>query len=214
MVGDVHGCFYTFRRLIEEHWNPEKEILVQLGDLIHKGPHSVKCLKFVWELKKEYPYQTYFLKGNHEFLFLKYYKQPSGKPELLEIRSQLRQSHIPVAEMANWLMQRPIKWETPYVHISHAGVSKNTTNPYEEENQNGVLFNRNALKNLGKVQVLGHMILDEAKPLYKTAEMAWYIDTGAWLNRCLTGIKLNYKGKYLGSHSVPTDIRDIRVGLI
>jgi hypothetical protein len=44
VVGDVHGCYYTFRSLIAQYWRlPQDEILVQLGDLIDRGNYSPEC---------------------------------------------------------------------------------------------------------------------------------------------------------------------------
>jgi hypothetical protein len=30
VIGDVHGCYYTFNNLITKHWNKENEVLIQL----------------------------------------------------------------------------------------------------------------------------------------------------------------------------------------
>jgi len=29
VVGDVHGCLHTFSKLIQEHWNRDKQVFVQ-----------------------------------------------------------------------------------------------------------------------------------------------------------------------------------------
>lgn len=31
VVGDVHGCFHTFTKLINEHWNSDKQILDEIS---------------------------------------------------------------------------------------------------------------------------------------------------------------------------------------
>ncbi len=54
IVGDVHGCYHTFKKLVDENWNPEEELLIQIGDLINKGPHSGLCSKYWRKLEKKY----------------------------------------------------------------------------------------------------------------------------------------------------------------
>ncbi len=75
VIGDVHGCFHTFSALINEHWNRDKQILVQLGDLIDRGRHSPETLLYAIELQKEYPTNVCFLKGNHEFEAIVYLEE-------------------------------------------------------------------------------------------------------------------------------------------
>lgn len=65
VVSDIHGCW---QRLIDElkclHFNPYEDLLISVGDLIDRGPDSVKCL----ELMRE----KWFLavRGNHEQMAL------------------------------------------------------------------------------------------------------------------------------------------------
>ena len=70
IVGDVHGCYHTFKQLIEDHWNKKDEYLVLVGDLINKGPHSFEAFSYFLTLKEEYPYQVFLIRGNHEQHFL------------------------------------------------------------------------------------------------------------------------------------------------
>ena len=39
VVGDIHGCYYTWRQLLL-HWQPAQERLIQLGDLVDRGKYS------------------------------------------------------------------------------------------------------------------------------------------------------------------------------
>ena len=67
IVGDVHGCYYTFQSLLEEHWHPETEILIQVGDLIDRGKHTPLTVEYCRTLSERYPERAIFLKGNHEY---------------------------------------------------------------------------------------------------------------------------------------------------
>lgn len=44
-----------------------------------------------------------------------------------------------------------LKFETDYLVITHAGISE-TENPFDENNIDGVLWNRNELKNISKIK--------------------------------------------------------------
>ena len=66
-IGDVHGCYNSLMKLMEEiSYNPEQDQLYFLGDLINKGPSSLKVLRWV----KEQP-KAYTLLGNHELHILR-----------------------------------------------------------------------------------------------------------------------------------------------
>ena len=67
VVGDVHGCFYTFQMMIAEHWRVLEEVLVQVGDLIDLGNYSPDCVATARSRASRFPGRADFLKGNHEF---------------------------------------------------------------------------------------------------------------------------------------------------
>jgi len=208
-VGDVHGCYFTFKKLVEEHWNPERDFLIQVGDLINKGRYSAEVLRFAWEIQSEYPYSCFFLKGNHEFAFSQAMRQKNPTPEIAQTAEQLRTADMPLGNALKWMDSLPLKWESPYVLATHAGIAKNCVKPYVETALRGVLLNRSPLKPLEKVQVIGHNVLKGEKALFKTAENAWHIDTGAWMGKKLTALRLSYKGTYLDSYCTEVDPRDL-----
>src|SRR5690625_6047067 len=55
--------------------------------------------------------------------------------------------------------------------------SKKSNYPIEDLEDYDLLFNRKALKNIGKPQFLGHIIVD--KRTFDKKANAWYLDTGA-----------------------------------
>lgn len=210
IVGDVHGCSHTFKRLVEEHWDPEEEFLIQVGDMVSKGPNSGSALKYALKLQEEYPYSTHFLMGNHEHYLLKYQNLPGKNRIVDQTISSIQKSKLDPKRVMRWISQRPMKWETPYVLVTHAGVSRNCRTPYAPTNPRGVLFNRMPLELLDQVQVIGHRVIPYEKPLFKPGENAWNLDTGAWLGKRLSAIKLTYRGEYLKSISIPTHPKDLR----
>ena len=53
VVGDVHDYYFTFKEFLDSHWNPEEDIVMQLGYLINMGLHSVDCLELAMETDKK-----------------------------------------------------------------------------------------------------------------------------------------------------------------
>ena len=210
VVGDVHGCYHTFAQLVEKYWNPENEFLVQVGELISKGPYSAKCVKYARRLQKKYPYQVFVLKGNHEDYYLKYHDLPKRSASVDKTKKDFIKAELNLKKLNTWLQNMPYKWETPYMLLTHAGISMSVKNPYSYTNPRGVLHNRSSLRNMGKVQIFGHMIQGNGKIDYSELANAWCIDTGAWLGQSLSAMRLTYEGKILETIQVKTLPEDLK----
>ncbi len=209
VVGDVHGCYNTFTHLVKNHWNPENEFLIQVGDLISKGPHSAKCVKYIKQLQKKYPFQVFVLKGNHEDNYLKYQDKPLKSESVDRAKQDFISAEFNLKKLTTWLENLPYKWETPYMLITHAGISKSVKNPYSYSNPRGVVHNRSSLRNMGKVQIFGHMIQSNGKVVYSEFANAWCIDTGAWLGKNLSAMRFSYEGKILETIQIKTLPEDL-----
>lgn len=210
IVGDVHGCHYTFKKLVTNHWNPDTEFLVQLGDFINKGPHSAKVLRYAFKLLGRYPYLVYFLRGNHEHMFLHSLKTGSFNVINRDTYQQIK-SHpkLEMNKVKNWLKNLPIRWENRDILITHAGISRSATDPFNPYSDSNVLINREPLKLLQKLQITGHVVQPLGKPTYVTRENAWHIDTGAYLGMGLSAIKITYNGQLLEVITQESDPRDL-----
>jgi len=69
-VGDLHGCSKTFRKLVLEKINLQKEDeLYCLGDYVDRGPDSKGVIDFIFELKEK-GFKVHTLRGNHEQLMM------------------------------------------------------------------------------------------------------------------------------------------------
>lgn len=70
IVGDIHGCCKTFRRLVLKKINLKKtDTLYCLGDYIDRGPDSKGVIDFILKMRKT-GYQVRALRGNHEQMLL------------------------------------------------------------------------------------------------------------------------------------------------
>lgn len=61
LTGDLHGCYpLLMTKLKDLKFNPYKDLLISVGDLIDRGPESLKCLELL--------HQKWFfaIRGNHE----------------------------------------------------------------------------------------------------------------------------------------------------
>jgi serine/threonine protein phosphatase 1 len=70
VVGDIHGCFTKlWSKLMEIGFNPDRDRLFSVGDLIDRGPESGHCVEWI--------HQPWFhaVQGNHEDMAIQY---PNG----------------------------------------------------------------------------------------------------------------------------------------
>jgi serine/threonine protein phosphatase 1 len=70
VIGDIHGCAATLRRLVEQQLRPTSaDHIYLLGDLIDRGPDSKGVLDFIFELR-ERGLAVESIRGNHEEMCL------------------------------------------------------------------------------------------------------------------------------------------------
>ncbi len=70
VIGDIHGCNKTFRKLVLDKIKLQKEDeLYCLGDYVDRGPDSKGVIDFILELKEK-GYHVHTLRGNHEQLMM------------------------------------------------------------------------------------------------------------------------------------------------
>jgi serine/threonine protein phosphatase 1 len=210
VVGDVHGCYHTFKALVKKYWDPNTMFLVQVGDLINKGVHSADTFILAKKLKKNYPYHTFFLKGNHELQFEQQFELEKPGAAVRGTLKSLKELDVAPEKLQSWIQDLPLKWETPNMLITHAGVARDCDAPYDPKAINNVLSNRSAIKNLNKVQVYGHKYLYEGKPMFNIKTNSWNVDTAAWLGKSLTAVLFDYQGNKKDVFSMPTDSRDLQ----
>jgi serine/threonine protein phosphatase 1 len=98
-------------------------------------------------------------------------------------------------------------WENKDVFISHAGISQQADDPFDEDSELGVLWNRSRLKNIDKLQIIGHTPCE--KPVHDKESNSWNIDTGAAFNGFLTGVKITSTGEIIDFVKEVTDPGDV-----
>jgi len=118
-IGDIHGCFAELQKLLSlVAFNPEKDRLWLVGDLINRGPQSLEVLRFVKFLGSA---ATVVL-GNHELyaLYLHYHNRLLNNFPHLKVILSAPDS----TELLAWLRQKPLLHydvSLGYVMV-HAGI--------------------------------------------------------------------------------------------
>lgn len=73
IIGDIHGYYIKLKRLFDIISGEirDSDIIIFLGDYIDRGPESFEVIEYLLNLSKMY--NTVFLTGNHEDMFLSFY---------------------------------------------------------------------------------------------------------------------------------------------
>ena len=86
VIPDIHGCSKTLKALIEDMIKPSKyDWLYFLGDYIDRGPDSKGVIDYLMYLQEE-EYNSRFLIGNHEDVFIRAYEAEFRKKKFFGIK--------------------------------------------------------------------------------------------------------------------------------
>jgi bis(5'-nucleosyl)-tetraphosphatase (symmetrical) len=67
IIGDIHGCFETLERLLDRiQFDRDRDRVIQVGDLVNKGPMSLEVLRWAMGLGDRFQ----MVLGNHEIYLL------------------------------------------------------------------------------------------------------------------------------------------------
>lgn len=112
-IGDLQGCYDPFRRLLDAiDFDPALDTLWLTGDLVNRGPKSLKTLKFVRSLDDA----VICVLGNHDLHLLALEAGAVRGGERFSSLSKLLASSQ-AGELCAWLRHRP---------LSHYDTSINT----------------------------------------------------------------------------------------
>ncbi|WP_136799515.1 bis(5'-nucleosyl)-tetraphosphatase (symmetrical) ApaH [Desulfosediminicola ganghwensis] len=129
IVGDVQGCLAELKLLLEKAaFNPQQDSIWFAGDLVAKGPESLKTLRFVHSLGDS---ATVVL-GNHDLHLL------AVSLDLVPPRPKDKTAPILTApdknQLLDWLRQQPLLAEHDEFVMCHAGISPQWDLPTARDN--------------------------------------------------------------------------------
>ncbi len=227
VIGDIHGCFYTLLELVRqiEKKYPQAEI-ISLGDLVDRGNHSYNVVQFVMEEGIR------FVPGNHDYMFYHFFKYPSSafaRSWVFNGNEATLESYIDHEEEIlthlDFIASAPLFLDLDDAFITHAGISKYYEDVLPENFRDdltsldeiihrdylhdiGVLWTRDPLLDIGKLQIVGHSKLNE--PRFDVDANALYIDTGAFSGNKLSAAIVE-NNEVIEIISEKTHIQDYRV---
>jgi len=119
VVGDIQGCYDSLRKLLDHiqfSWN--KDRLWLAGDLINRGPESLKVLNYLYNKR----HHVHLVLGNHDLHFLAVHAgvtEPRPKDTLQPILNAAN-----CQKLVRWLRQQPLAIDIKKhkAFLSHAGV--------------------------------------------------------------------------------------------
>ena len=196
IVGDVHGCFYTLKKLLQ-HWDSDHQKLIFVGDYINKGKHSHKVVELVRMLQCKYP-GTICIKGNHEYDMTQYIDKHVPSRDIKEnfrhtlIKYDLKDKH---QDDLKWMKRLPLYYEDDVIYVSHAGVNWLGLRKFKENSSWSVLRYRGRLKNMKKLQVFGHTPTESKHAEYSKKYNSLNIDSGAGNFDNMTAVLISESGE-------------------
>ncbi|MEA2117119.1 symmetrical bis(5'-nucleosyl)-tetraphosphatase [Halovibrio sp. HP20-50] len=116
-IGDLHGCHAEFVVLLEKlSFNPARDTLWLVGDLINRGPGSLECLREVRSLGSS----ACSVLGNHEFHLLVVARGGGGLKKNDTLSDILG---APDREgLLDWLQSQPLSVFENNTLMTHAGL--------------------------------------------------------------------------------------------
>jgi hypothetical protein len=171
-----------------------------------------------------------FTAGNHDLMFYYYVSQPAhpiGKPWIYNGSKSTMESystHMPsMREHFVIIKKAPLFFNLKDCFISHAGISSYYQKNFKKDifsdnakikrlleqelnSSHGVIWTRDELINLGKLQIVGHTIVKDIQHNKKSNSL--YIDTSAFADNSLTAVIID-NSKLVDTVSVNTVPIDI-----
>ncbi len=225
VIGDIHGCLNTLQNLILKIRKKYPSIeIYSVGDLVDRGNFSYNVVEFI---KAE---NIKFTPGNHDYMMYYFIKHPAhetGRPWLhngYETTLVSYNDHFDkLNEHLGFIISQSLFLDLEDCFISHAGISKFMKEQlpknlpddlsslegivkFNINREEGVLWNRSTLLDIGKLQVVGHTIKRDVVFSEKTNSIC--IDTGAFLGNKMTAVVVE-KNKVIDVLEEVTQSKDI-----
>jgi bis(5'-nucleosyl)-tetraphosphatase (symmetrical) len=124
-LGDIQGCYEPLMRLLDSiKFNDTTDRLWFVGDLVNRGPDSLRVLRFIQAL----PRTPRITLGNHDLHLLCLLLLPNQTPQQGDTLTAILDAPD-AGELAHWLRMQPVLYHDPHLNtvMTHAGIAPHWT---------------------------------------------------------------------------------------
>jgi len=211
-VGDIHGCYDKLMdKLSDIKFDFHKDRLISVGDLVDRGPDSVKCLNLLKEL------WFHAVSGNHEDMMVSTFRRQWSSDNYMRNGGKWF-FHLPYEQqeeltlLADTKMTLVIEVETDIgiIGVIHANAPDDWQK-YHQLNDNEDFFDDALVEDTiwgrsriygdqdGRVKGIDYVVVGHTPVVYVIAlDNIVYIDTGAVYDGALTILSVNEVANYAG----------------
>jgi serine/threonine protein phosphatase 1 len=226
VIGDIHGCLNTLKDLVTRIRQKYPKVgIYAVGDLVDRGNFSFEVMEFFINEK------IHFTAGNHDLMFYYFIKDPSSELGRIwmyngsdKTINSYNNRFENISKHLDRIIKAPLFYYLRDCFISHAGISvhyksKLSKNFFEKidslepflrtelMSEHGVLWTRDELLDIGKLQIVGHTRQQEVT--YLKSNNVAYIDTSAYTGNKLSAVIVE-NDKIIDTISVATYKEDIQ----
>lgn len=121
IIGDIHGCISELEMMIKKvNYNSKYDQLYTVGDLIHKGPESLKVIELAQELNIK------SVLGNNEAHAVKAYEKSNLKYDFSYLEKLFG---FKLEEAMNYICSLPLWMDLDDLWLVHAGFDPRFSHP-------------------------------------------------------------------------------------
>ncbi len=121
VIGDIHGCFDTLKRLLRKiQPNYDQDHLWLTGDLVNRGPESLQALRWARATQQQMGKRFVTVLGNHDLHLLALvlgYSRRRGKDTLDPLLAAEDRPRL-----VRWLLAQPLIHRRKKTLLVHAGL--------------------------------------------------------------------------------------------
>lgn len=200
-VGDIHGCYDLLMQKLEQaHFDFQTDVLIAVGDIVDRGPDSLKCVNLIDE--------RWFkvILGNHEEMCL----LSRNETVMAEMHARhggewfyqldLDQQQNVIEKLSNLPVVLEVHHQNKKYGFVHADIPLNDWNAFKialgSKGREAALWGRGRIQHRGFMRYrtvkgidqvfLGHTVVDAVTQ----RDNCYYLDTGAYLNGELSVVEI------------------------
>ena len=211
-VGDIHGCYDKLMdKLSDIKFDFHKDRLISVGDLVDRGPDSIKCLNLLKE-----PW-FHAVSGNHEDMMVRTFRRQWSSDNYMRNGGKWffhlpyeRQEELTLLADTKMTLVIEVETDIGIIGVIHANAPDDWQK-YHQLNDDEDFFDDNLVEDTiwgrsriygnqdGRVKGIDYVVVGHTPVVYVIAlDNIVYIDTGAVYDGSLTILSVNEVANYAG----------------